>query len=238
VAVDAASLPPYIEAVSGSNPRQVTVVAGQVKDDVDFGYRFLERATLAVDVWVDYDADGSRDTDDEALAGVAVRAAWAGDDDVFGSADDRSWGPSPTGADGKVSFGSLPDGIFRLTADSATLPAGLELVSGANPAEVRVAPGATVAVPIGYRWKGVIDVVVWDDTDGDDAIDEAERRVPDATVVVSASGPDVNLGTPDDVVLRTAVSGADGRALFQYLAPGARRVSIASRLVVDWEVTA
>ncbi|MGH9223908.1 MAG: SdrD B-like domain-containing protein [Acidimicrobiales bacterium] len=236
VAVEAATLPPFVEAVSGTSPRTVTVAAGEQRTDVDFGYRFLERATLAVDVWVDYDADGARDPDDEPLPGVAVGATWAGDDDVFGNGDDRAYGPTSTGPDGRLSFGSLPEGTFRVTVDAATLPAGLERVSGASPAEVRVAPGATVAVGVGYRWTGHIDVVVWDDTDGDDAIDGGERRVPGARVVVSAPGPDGVLGTADDKVLRTGTSDAEGKALFPYLAPGPRRVTIADRLVVAWEV--
>jgi hypothetical protein len=236
VSVDPASLPSAIEAVSGAGPRRVTLGIGQRKDDVDFGYRYLERASLSVDVFVDYGADGTRNPDDEPLGGIKASAVWAGDDDVFGNADDRSYGPTATDANGRLSWGSLPDGVFRVTADAATLPAGLELVRGSNPAEVRVAPGASVAAPFSYRWRGVVDVVVWDDTDGDDAPDEGERRVPGATVVISAPGPDATLGTADDKVLRTLTSDANGRALFQYLAPGTRRVAIADRLVLTWEV--
>lgn len=236
VSVEPASLPPAIEAVSGTGPRQVTLGIGQRKDDVDFGYRYLERAALSVDVFVDYGADGTRNPDDEPLGGIKSSAIWAGDDDVFGNADDRSYGPTQTDANGRLSWGTLPEGVFRVTVDAATLPAGLELVRGTNPAEIRVAPGASVTAPFSYRWKGVVDVVVWDDTDGDDAPDEGERRVPGATVVISAPGPDATLGTADDKVLRTGTSDGSGRALFQYLAPGTRRVAIAGRLVVTWEV--
>jgi len=236
VEVLGASLPAHIEAVTGQNPRLVTLVAGERRTDVDFGYRWLERGAVTGEVWVDYDADAARDADDEALAGAQVSGRWAGDDDVFDTADDRTYGPVPTDSTGRTTFSALPEGLFRLAVDATSLPVGLELVSGANPAEIRLAPLAAATVGFGYRWTGVIDVVVWDDTDGDDAVDAPERLVPGATVVVSAPGPDGTLGTADDKVLGTKVSDAAGRALFPYLAPGTRRVAIADRLVVTWEV--
>nr|WP_144276999.1 VCBS domain-containing protein [Pseudomonas resinovorans] len=50
-----------------------------------------------------------------AIPNQAINLVWAGNDGVFGNADDRTFGTT-TDANGRFSFGVLPSGLFRINA--------------------------------------------------------------------------------------------------------------------------
>ncbi len=53
-----------------------------------------------------------------AIANQAISLTWAGNDGVFGNADDRTYSTT-TNANGRFSFGVLPSGLYRIDAPSS-----------------------------------------------------------------------------------------------------------------------
>ena len=125
VAVDATTLPPGVVNTfdpDGGNDAisQLTLVAGVNDANQDFG--FLGTASIGRVIFRDDNANGLPDAG-EGLPGVTVSALWAGPDNTFGNADDRTYS-AITDADGAYLIANLPAGQFRVTVDTATLPAG------------------------------------------------------------------------------------------------------------------
>jgi len=124
VLVDTATLPPGLIAtydLDGILDSAVTLDlgAGQNRNDVDYGYTGL--ASVGGIVWLDLDRNGRRDGEEPGIAHVTLNLAWAGQDGVFGTADDVAYARA-TATSGSYTFPNLASGVFRVTVDTASLP--------------------------------------------------------------------------------------------------------------------
>jgi hypothetical protein len=236
ITFDQPTVPDAGRLVTGPTPAPLDVPPSAAASG-RLGFAFLHRSSLTVGARVDSNGDGQADSNESPAATVSVSARWHGPDGQVNTADDETFGPFTTGANGDAAFGSLPEGTYTVTYDSATAPSNTAPVPGHGIVTLTIGPHGTALAYLGFRYTGHIDVVLWDDTNNNNQIDTGETRRPGATVIVSAPGPDGVLRTADDIVIGTKTTDANGDALFEYLTPGLRRVVIAGRLDRDWTVT-
>jgi hypothetical protein len=151
-------------------------------------------------VWNDADRDGVIDGGEVGFAGVTVTIV--GDPDGDGVDDVVT---AVTDASGAYAV-DLPPGDWSVTLDESTLPFGTAATTGIDTL-VSVPPNGSAEADFG-RTFGSISGVVWIDADGDGVVDPGESGIDGVLVVVTAPGPDGELGTADDIV-RSATT-ADG----------------------------
>lgn len=210
-----------------------TLTEGQVRSDVDFGYRGT--GSIGDRVWWDADGDGVQDASETGLAGVSVTVTWGGPDgDVSTTADNQTF-TTVTGADGIYTVGNLAPGAYVVALDPATLPAGFvptyDLIGPLDhTATVSLSPGGTVTnVDFGYRGTGSIGDLVWLDRNGDGTVDADEPGIAGVTVELTWYGRDGLPGGGDDVVLTTTTD-ADGTYTFADLPAGNFTVAVLGTL--------
>ncbi|MCG8462872.1 MAG: VWA domain-containing protein, partial [Holophagales bacterium] len=122
VTVDPSTLPaPFtsptydLDGTGTPNAASVTVIAQEVRLDVDFGYRGV--ATVGDRIWLDENGDGVQDGGEIGLAGAAVERR-DGADVLLATA--------VTGPDGEYLFADLPAGSYTVVVDATTLPAEVD----------------------------------------------------------------------------------------------------------------
>lgn len=217
------TLPERTNATTGNEPADVMLEEGQTLD-VDFGY--VMQGSIADRVFLDLDGDGIQDADEPGIEGVTVTLTEAGPDGIFGTADDvvRT---TETGPDGSFAFEELPEGTYRIDVVDATLPDGVTLTTGNDPQDITLAMGQmAVGTPIGYVGAGSIGGTLFDDSDSDGVQDPGEGGLPGVTVNLLDPGPDGIFGTPDDVVIATTTTDADGNYAFPGLPPSNYRIDV------------
>ena len=119
------------------------------------------------------------------LGGVTVELTFAGQDGIFGNADDFAVSTT-TDADGDYSFAMLPDGDYRIT-DVSGLPTGMVDTSDYDGtadgvANATVTGGSVTGVNLGYRGGGTIGDFVWLDGEGDGIQSGQDRGLTDIGV--------------------------------------------------------
>ena len=127
VIVDTSTLPPGVAATYDrdggfDSKTDVVLAAGANKIDIDFGYR--GSGTIGDTVWNDLDGNGTQNGGEVGIATVTVNLTWAGPDGVLGTADDATFSVV-TGPTGDYNFTNLPAGIFLVSIDGTTVPAGM-----------------------------------------------------------------------------------------------------------------
>ena len=209
-----------------------TLAAGQDRSDVDFGYR--GSSSIGDTVWLDADLDGVQDPGETGIGGVAVILTWPGPDGVLGNGDDVTF-TDTTDAAGLYGFGGLNPGDYRVTVDTATVPAGLIATfdenGGLDDTTVVSLPDATdhLTADFGYGGSGSIGDRVWWDTDGDGVDDVGEPGIQGVEVRLTWYGPDGIVGTADDVV-QTRFTDGSGSYLFVNLPAGDFDVDVVGAL--------
>ena len=202
-----------------------------VRDDIDFGFR----GTLEAEgrVWLDRDADATEDAvaDEPSLVGVGVTLLYAGQDGVFGNADDVTR-TTVTDAGGAYSFDSLADGSYRSIITASSLPDGLnatyDIDTVLDGTGNFVLSGTSRSdIDFGYVGGGVISDRVWFDQDGNGAQDSGEVGIPNQTIQVTFAGADDVFGNGDDFSL-TTVTDANGLYDLDALPDGDYRVVVVS----------
>ncbi len=91
----------------------ISLMPGETRDDVDFGYRQV--GSIGDRVWMDLDGDGVQDAAEPGINGVVVRLL---------DADGNEIATDTTGGDGSYLFETLPSGEYTVVIDTSTLPAG------------------------------------------------------------------------------------------------------------------
>ncbi|QCR20475.1 SdrD B-like domain-containing protein [Agrococcus sp. SGAir0287] len=192
---------------------------GEARDDVDFAV--VGTQSLSGVVWVDEDGDGVRDEGEPGISGVTVIVTW-----------DGPLGPVEltvvTGEDGSWTLPNVPAGDWTVRVDLDTVPPHLV---GSTPASVvvQVPVGGVGTVEHGLVPTGQVGDTVFHDEDRDGVQDAGEPGIEGVTVqLVDAQG---------NVVAET-VTDADGRYLFEDVAPGDYVVRIDLSTVPEgYEVT-
>ena len=90
-----AAMQPTSGPQSRLSPYPVTLSAGEIERDVDFGYRtppIAGRASVGDTVWWDPNQNGVRDPGEAGIPGVTVQLKSAGPDGLFYTPDDLAFG--------------------------------------------------------------------------------------------------------------------------------------------------
>ena len=209
---------------------------GQTRTDVDFGYTAGTVpggvSSIGDTLWLDYNADGIKDAGEPGIPGVTVRLLSYGPDGTLGGGDDVTYS-QVTDASGTYSFGSLPAGIYLVTVDGATLPAGLAQTyeqDGVRDGSVELTllgEQNRDDIDFGYRGTGSLGDRVWNDADADRLQDAGETGIANVSVTLLGAGFDGVFGTADDLT-RTTTTDLDGFYLFSNLPAGRYRVTLAT----------
>jgi uncharacterized repeat protein (TIGR01451 family) len=226
VAVDAASLPAglrnTVDPDGGNDDRSMVVLTtGQVRDDLDFGYRGTN--AIGDTVFADTDADGVQDADEVGLGGVEVLLRR--DVDLDGTYETTVATTRTSGA-GTYRFDDLPAGRYRVSLSApdgltATTPTTVDVHVDAGDEDLSADFGLQPAVTT----PGRIGDVVWNDLDGDGVFDDGEPGI--AGVLVSLRADTDGDGT-FETTISTQPTGPDGSYGFANLQPGSYVVSIAT----------
>lgn len=192
----------------------------------------LDLASIGDRVWFDVDNDGVQDAGEPGMANVDVTVLFAGADATFGTGDDET-ATVTTDGNGNYVVRNLPGGQYRVTVDTADLPAGfapsydLDGTATANRWEGALAQnGAPRNVDFGYTGTGSIGDRVWFDQDADGVQDAGEPGIGGRTVTVVWGGFDGNLATAGDNISYTATTSATGAYSVPRLPAGSYRVTV------------
>ena len=158
----------------------------------------------------------------------------AGPDKVCGTADDQALANTTTDANGKYRFDMVPTGTYCVKVLDATLPAGLKLVSGANPhGPITLAEGQVYKdADFGYQvdpLKAAIGDQVWSDANGNGVQDPGEIGIGNVTLDLIKAGADGKCDAADATVVATTTTAGDGSYLFTGLAPGVYCVKVTDK---------
>jgi protocatechuate 3,4-dioxygenase beta subunit len=145
----AGSTPTYdYDGIATPHTTAVTLVSGQSRTDIDFGYRGAV-SSLGDRVWLDFDADGVQDAGEIGLNGVTVQLL---------SASNNVIASAVTAGNGNYTFSNLLAGTYKVRVVTSTLMSGaiqtydLDGTATAHVATVTVAGGQTrTDVDFGYR---------------------------------------------------------------------------------------
>ncbi|MEZ5229737.1 MAG: SdrD B-like domain-containing protein [Acidimicrobiales bacterium] len=221
VTVDDTDLPTGLTATTydadgiGTASVSATVLDATTPDDLtqDFTYTGETDGRIGDTVWFDHDGDGVQaGTAEVGFSGVTVTLVWFGPDDTLGGGDDVTQ-TTVTAADGTYLFDHLPDGVFTVTVDSATLPAGLVATfdaDGVGTLDTSTVTLSTVSrtrldQDFGYRGVGSLGDLVWFDIDGSATAtpDGGEPGIDGADVTVTWTNPQGS----DVMITTTTASG-------------------------------
>lgn len=223
VDVDGTTLPAGIAPTTGTTDpsAMVNLSEGEIYPDADFGYGPTAGSALGDRVWYDYDGDGVQDPGEPGIGGVTVTV--------------NGPGCAPctvvTDPDGLWLVTGLAPGTYTVAVNPATLPAGYNPAPTngpiSRPALVQ-AGSDNLTLDFGFNGgtTGSIGDTVFFDSDGDGTQDVGEPGIPNVSLNLVGPGTDNTFGTPDDVVLATTVTNANGAYDFVGLPAGNYRVVV------------
>ncbi|MEZ6134168.1 MAG: SdrD B-like domain-containing protein [Pirellulaceae bacterium] len=204
------------------------VINGADRFDVDFG--FGGSVALGDFVFFDRNGNGIQDADDLGLANISVQLQFAGDDGIFGNADDRLFNTVTSGT-GSYAFENLIAGQYRINVDTSDsdLPTGLVGVTGpesvAGVVDVTLVAGAgNNALDFGFTGTHSVGDTVFYDLDGNGTQDGSEPGIVGVTVQI---GIDLDGDTVADYFAST-VTDQNGWYAFDRVPNGTHTVTLVS----------
>jgi len=214
VEVDPATTP--ADKIPGMCPLVVSVdlQAGQSFLDADFCFVTPPPGAIGDTVWCDEDGDGVQDAGEPGIPGVTILLVCAGEDGLFGTADDYI-DAQVTNAFGMYLFENVPPGECVVTVDTNSIPADKEVGVCPVTVDVTVLSGE-MFLDADFCFQNVpaeIGDTVFCDENDDGVQGPDEPGIAGVTVNLVCAGPDGQLGTADDLV-DSQVTGADGTYLF------------------------
>ncbi|WP_232056120.1 SdrD B-like domain-containing protein [Tuwongella immobilis] len=223
-----------------TNPNGEAVLAGAGKltvsrTDVDFGYR--GNVTIGNEVWFDIDGDGVFDGDEIGIGGVTVNVRYFGANGIEGDGDDMLFSAVTVDGTGFWQIANLPEGKYRATVDTTTLPTGfnqqtydLDLGTNGlgNTAVFTVTGTGRQDVDFGYRGTAKLGDLVWEDfvaeasattvnndpRSANGKFDTGEKVLQGVEVSLRWAGRDGVFGNGDDFT-RTVTTDSNG--IYQFL---------------------
>jgi uncharacterized repeat protein (TIGR01451 family) len=188
----------------------LTLSSGQSATAANFGY--VGTGSIGTAVYNDQNGDGVQDAGEPGLPGVTVRLSWAGDDGDLATTGDNAVLTTTTDASGRYSFGNLPEGLFQVAVDPATLASDLSPDAGgpASPFDVTLtAPGQSFGgADFGYVGAASVRGTAFYDVNGDGVQQPGEPGIGGTTVTLTFAGNDGVFGTADDVTYSSATDAA------------------------------
>ncbi len=190
----------------------------------DFGYRpsVVANSSIGDTVYSDVNGNGQQDVGEPGLPGVTVTLMGPGADGVLGTADDTAT-TDITDDDGTYLFDGLLGGDYKVSVDTATLPAGsinTDDEDGNNNNVTTVLLGDDDdhrTADFGYAPpRASIGDTVYADTNGNGTQDAGEPGIAGQTVVLTLPGGDT----------RTATTDTNGMYLFTGLTDGTYTVTV------------
>ncbi|MDB5848837.1 MAG: hypothetical protein JWP29_2589, partial [Rhodoferax sp.] len=191
-------------------------------------------------VWFDTNGNGVQDSTEAGAANVTVTLIGGGADGVIGTGgDDVVLGTKTTDANGNYLFDHLAPGQYQVQFGKPAdyVFTGRDLGSNdATDSDANVANGLSQVVTLGKDETnltvdaGLIGTnaklgdKIWFDTNANGLQDAGEAGASGLTVTLKGAGADGQFGTFDDVVLKTAVTDANGNYLFAGLNAGQYQV--------------
>ena len=197
----------------------------------DFGY--TGTGSLGDTVWLDKDASGGATIDlgEPGMPGIDVTLEWGGPDaDLSTAADNVIYPIDTTDGFGQYGFDLLPGGPYRVTLDSADLPAGLTATYDLDFGTAGTAGTTDTSLTAGqnrddvdfsYAGTGSIGDRIWYDIDGDGLDDVGEPGLGGIGVTVTWVA-----GNGGADVVFTTVTDANGNYLVDHLPAGNYTVTI------------
>jgi uncharacterized repeat protein (TIGR01451 family) len=198
VRIDTATLPagyqPTYDLDGGDDHEaSVLLLAGENRDDVDFGYQ-QQNASIGDYVWNDADNDGVQDGEESGIDGVTVRLWRDNDNDGLIGGGDTDLGVETTNGGGLYSFTGLPAGDYLVeVTDIGGALAGYNLTGGTEPHDVTLTAGLSYdTADFGYYQPPLatasIGDRVWNDLDGDGVQDDGETNLAGVRVYLDLDG--------------------------------------------------
>lgn len=228
VMVDFSTLPAgYVPTTT--HPLTVVLGPNDNRTNVDFGFRLdPQNAQMGGRVFDDVFGNGTFDGGDSGLSGINILLTWAGQDGIFGNADDQNFGPYTTDAAGLWnSPASLPSGTYQVLVQNP--PTGyVQTTPGGNPRTITLGISQVrTDVDFGYQQRQAsIGDRVWHDLDLDGIQDMGEPGLNGVFVRLRYAGPDGILDTADDVLFGPITTSGDGNYTFTGLGAGTYRVTV------------
>lgn len=233
--VDVTTAPAGYTLTSGpqSNPdptNPITVSAGEVYLDADFGYVKPSLASITDQVWYDADRDGIFDPTESGISGVTVNL-WTDPNGDGDPSDGVIVSTDITGPDGLISFPGVPDGNYVIVISDIngvlndlqyTTP---DAATGQRP--VIVAGADVTGEHFGYAGLGPIGDTVFSDHNGNAVQDPGEPGIPGVQVkLYFDDGDGVFEPATGDVLIGTQTTDGSGQYLFSDLPAGTFWVSV------------
>ncbi len=192
----------------------LTVAAGQVVSNTDFGFENPILFSISDALWYDLDGDGSLDGGEEGIAGVTANLL----------DDSGQILATITDAGGQFSFSGLPNGSYtiEITDVNGVLQglAGTTLPAAAGSKAITIAGGDVDGESFGYQTPGLIGDLIWSDADGDGVRDPGESGLAGVTVELQDG-----VCTPGGTC-PTTTTAADGSYFFAGNSPGSYTVVV------------
>ncbi|MCU0962308.1 MAG: isopeptide-forming domain-containing fimbrial protein, partial [Pirellulaceae bacterium] len=192
--------------------------AGGVNDLADADNETL--GSLGDLVWYDLNGNGVYNSGEPGLPNVDMTAVWAGPDGSLGTGDDVTL-TTTTDASGIYFFNALPPGNYRVSVDTADIPAPLIPsfdLDGTLDSTTVVLLGTgqdRVDVDFGYTDPSTITGVKYSDTNGNGVRDPGEGPIANVRIYI-----DANDNRALDAGERTTVTDASGSYTLGNLLPG------------------
>jgi hypothetical protein len=198
-----------------ANSAAVALTGGQMRTDVDFGYKPQGSGSIGDRVWYDKNGNGCQDAGETGINGVTVQ--------LYNSSNVLV-ATTVTSGDGNYTFTGLAAGTYKVKIVTSTLPAGAtptfdrDGTSTANTATVTLTSGQNrTDVDFGYKGSFCLGDRVWKDTDGDGVQDSGESGISNVKVqLLDANG----------TVIATTTTNSSGNYSFSGLLGGNYQVRI------------
>ena len=187
-------------------------------------------ARIGDTIWRDWNGDGAQDSGEEGIAGVTVALTYYGPDGVPGGGDDQIL-TDVTDANGAYLFAGLAAGNYQVAAPapgSAGVPATYTLTGDPDGAPHALTHAVTLAADETYLaadWgyqpggAGTVGSAVFDDADGNGALDAGESGIDGATVDLYEDTNGNGAVDAGDLLVGTAVTAGGGLYSFGGLDP-------------------